>query len=448
MAEAHRATAPQASLAVTATAGLSIWQRRIFAACWLAYASYYICRVNLSVALPAMTEQFAWSKSQAGLIGSALFWAYAIGQFVNGQLGDRVPARWFVGGGLLASVLLNVAFGFSSSLPLMIALWAANGYVQSMGWGPIVATLARWFDPARRGRLSALMGPSYVLGNVASWLLSGWLVVRFGWRSVFWVAAVLGSLSVLHWTVRVRNSPEEVGLEPPNGAPRGPARQPVSWSGLWRSTFAHPRLRWPALTNLALGFVLGSALLWAPTYLAEAAGLDLGGAAVSAIALPLFGLVGVLLAGWASDRFFGSRVAPMTALLLLGLAASVLALRFLAPLGGRALGIALLGLTGATLQGPALLVVTVVALSLSGEGQVSSAAGFLDFAQYVGAGLGALLAALLVDRWGWDAMFACWAAMALLGAATMIPTWRAEQGALAARAKDEAGSPAPGKADR
>lgn len=431
---------------MTATASLSSWQRRIFLTCWLTYASFYLCRTNLSVALPAMSDELAWSKSQAGMIGSALFWAYAVGQFINGQLGDRAPARWFVGGGLLASVLLNLAFAGASSLPLMIVLWAANGYVQSMGWGPIVATLARWFGPARRGRLSALMGPSYVLGHVVSWLLSGWLVARLGWRAAFWVPAALVSLSVLLWTTRVRNSPQDAGLAPPEGAATGRANQPAGWLGLWQRTFAHPRLRWPALTNVALGFVLGSAVLWAPTYLVEAVGMDIGGAAVSAVALPLCGLAGVLLAGWASDRFFGSRVAPMTVLLLVGLAASVLGLRFLAPLGGPGLAIALLGVVGATSQGAGLLVVTVTALSLSGERQVSSAAGFLDFADYVGSGLGGLLAAVLVERWGWDAMFACWAAVALLGAATMVPTWHAERSGPGPQASESQNRAAAGQA--
>jgi sugar phosphate permease len=432
---------------MTTTASLRSWQRRIFVTCWLTYASFYLCRVNLSVALPALSDEFAWSKSQAGLIGSALFWAYAVGQFVNGQLGDRVPARWFVGAGLLASGILNVAFGTAASLPLMVILWAANGYVQSMGWGPIVATAARWFDPARRGRLSALLGPSYVLGHAVSWLLAGWLVARFGWRAAFWAPAALVLLSVLHWTVRVRNAPQEVGLAPPNSAANGPASKPAGWSGLWRRTFAHPRLRWPALTNVALGFIMGSAVLWAPTYLVEAAGMDIGSAAVSAVALPLCGLVGVLVAGWASERFFASRIAPVALLLLLGLAASVLALRFLAPLGGTALAVALLGLIGATGQGAGSLLVTVVALSLSGDGRVSSAAGFLNFASYVGSGLGGLLAALLVESWGWDAMFAFWAGMALLGIATMLPTWRVERKGLAAGTAGQRDDPALAEAD-
>ena len=458
------------------TATLRSWQRRIFLTCWLTYASFYLCRVNLSVALPAIQGEFGWSKVGAGLIGSAFFWVYAWGQFVNGQLGDRLPPRPFVAVGLLASVALNAAFGFAASLPTMVILWGMNGYFQSTGWGPIVCTISHWFGPARRGRLSALLGPSYVLGHVASWLLAGWLVARWGWRAAFWVPAALTVPSVLHWLVRVRNSPEDVWDKLPtcptdvwdnlptcpttvggneasdvwdklptcpttvggNGAPdvwdklpTCPTMEaPLSGRDGWREvlgrTFTHPRLRWAALTNVAQGFVQGSAVLWVPTYLVEALNMDIGGAAISAVVLPLCGLAGVLVGGWASDRFFRSRVAPMTAMMMAGLAASVLAIGFLAPQGGLVLTMALLGLIGAITYGVGSILVTVLPLSLSHEGGVSSAAGFLDFAGYVGAGIGGLLAGALVDGWGWDAVFICWAVVALLGLATTVPLRRSE----------------------
>jgi len=411
-----------------ATSDLRSWQRRVFFACWLTYGSFYLCRVNLSVALPAIQQEFGWSKGAVGLIGSALFWVYACGQLINGQLGDRVRARRFVAVGLLASAALNIAFGFAASLPLMIAIWAANGYVQSMGWGPTVRTLSRWFGPQRRGRLSALMGPSYVLGHAGSWLLSGWLVLRIGWRAAFWVPAALVALSALHWAVRVRDEPRDVGLAPPEGAGVSPSVAAPGWRGLLRRTFAHPRLRWAALVNVALGLVRGSATLWAPTYLVEALNVDIGGAAVSAIVLPLCGLAGVLAAGWATDRFFASRVAPVTVLGVAGLLVSALATRLFAPLGVPLLAVSLLGLTSAMNHGAGSLMVTVLPLSLSREGGVSSAAGFLDFAGYVGSGIGGLLTGLLVDGWGWNAMFILWTLAALLGRVATVPLWRSERG--------------------
>jgi len=406
-------------------AALRSWQRRIFLTCWLTYASFYLCRVNLPVALPAIQGEFGWSKAEMGLIGSALFWVYACGQFINGQLGDRWRARPFVAAGLLASVALNVAFGFATSLPLMVILWGANGYFQSTGWGPIVRTISHWLGLARRGRISALLGSSYMLGHVGSWLLAGWLTVRWGWRAAFWIPAALAALSTLHWLVRIRNAPQDAGLAPPMGANDAPSTDGNGLQGVLHRTFAHPRLRWAAMTNATQGFVQGSAVLWVPTYLIEVLRMDIGSAAMSAVALPLCGLAGVLIAGWASDRFFRSRVAPTAALMMAGLAASIMMTRFLAPMGGPA--VALWGLIGALTHGIGSLLVTVLPLSLTREGGVSSAAGFLDFAGYVGAGIGGLLTGVLMDGWGWDAAFVCWAVVALLGSAATVPLSRSEQ---------------------
>jgi OPA family glycerol-3-phosphate transporter-like MFS transporter len=235
--------------------------------------------------------------------------------------------------------------------------------------------------------------------------------------------------------VRVRNAPQDVGLAPPMGGNdhfdwaqcKAPPSGRDGLRGVLRRTFAHPRLRWAALTNAAQGFVQGSAVLWVPTYLVEALNMDIGGAATSAVVLPLCGLAGVLVGGWASDRFFRSRVAPMTAVMMAGLAASVLATSFLAPQGGLAPAVALLGLIGAITHGVGSILVTVLPLSLGHEGGVSSAAGFLDFAGYVGAGVGGLLAGAIVDGWGWDAVFVCWAVVALLGLATTVPLRRSER---------------------
>ena len=69
------------------------WQLQIFSLLWAAYASYYLCRLNFAVAQPLILEEFGWSDAQIGLIPSVYAAVYAIGQFVNGQIGERLGAR-------------------------------------------------------------------------------------------------------------------------------------------------------------------------------------------------------------------------------------------------------------------------------------------------------------------------------------------------------------------
>ncbi len=167
------------------------WRKRIFLTTWITYGTFYLCRVNLSIAVPGIMGEFGYSKTAMGAIMTALLIAYAAGQFINGQMGDKFGARRLITLGIIASALLNIAFGFSPGITVMIAIWALNGYFQSMGWAPTVKTIANWFPPNMRGKMGGLLGSSYQIGNAFTWALSGFVVGLFGWRWAFWIPAAL-----------------------------------------------------------------------------------------------------------------------------------------------------------------------------------------------------------------------------------------------------------------
>lgn len=143
---------------------------------------------------------------------TCLFFAYAFGQFVNGQLGDKFGARKFVSFGLLISGLLNIIFGFTNVITAMMIFWGLNGYSQSMGWAPSVKTVANWFPPEKRGKMGGFLGTFYQIGNAYSWALAGFVVGLLGWRQAFWIPGIIVIISAIHWYIRGRNAPEELGL--------------------------------------------------------------------------------------------------------------------------------------------------------------------------------------------------------------------------------------------
>jgi sugar phosphate permease len=78
----------------SSVANLRSAQSRVFWLLWGAYASYYLCRVNFAVAQPAILKEFPdWTSAQIGTIPSTYAAVYAIGQIVNGTLGQRYGAR-------------------------------------------------------------------------------------------------------------------------------------------------------------------------------------------------------------------------------------------------------------------------------------------------------------------------------------------------------------------
>ncbi|NLS79983.1 MAG: MFS transporter [Chloroflexi bacterium] len=397
------------------------WQRRILWVSWLTYASLYLGRVNIAVALPALQSAFGWTKAQAGWIGTAFFWVYALGQLINGSLGDRLNPRLFVALGLLASALANLLFGFAGGLAAMIVVWALNGYVQSTGWGPIMRVLSRWFPAQQRGKVTAIFGPCYAAGHVASWLLAGWLIDRVGWRAAFWAPAALLALSALHWGWRVRNSPAQV-----SGSASSAEDQPaprLDLRALLAFVLADPRLRAAALACMAVGVVKESLSLWIPTYLMESYGFDVVQAAGYAIWLPLAGALGIALSGYLAQRFFRADEAPMATLLIGALAVAVALYRPLVGWLGTA-GIPLsLGWVGMLTYGANALLLTALPLAYGRAGRVSSVAGTLDFASYLGSGLGGIITGALVDWRSWGAAFAFWTVAALLGALAIGGLW-------------------------
>src|SRR6185295_6558473 len=108
-------------------ANLRSAQSRVFWLLWGAYASYYLCRVNFAVAQPAILKEFPdWTAAQIGTIPSAYAAVYAIGQIVNGTLGQRYGTRRMMTVAMLIASLANVLFYFASSFETMRLLWVLN----------------------------------------------------------------------------------------------------------------------------------------------------------------------------------------------------------------------------------------------------------------------------------------------------------------------------------
>ena len=153
---------------------LRYWRKRVFISLWVTYASFYLCRVNMSIAIPGIIEEYGLTKTAIGAVITALFFAYAVGQFINGQLGDKFGARKLITFGAIISGILNLIFPFLPGIVSLMALvWGLNGYFQSMGWSPATKTMANWFPVSMRGKITGLFGSCYQFGNAASWALSG-----------------------------------------------------------------------------------------------------------------------------------------------------------------------------------------------------------------------------------------------------------------------------------
>jgi sugar phosphate permease len=417
---------------------LRSWQLRTFWLLWSAYASYYLCRVNFAVAQPLILKEFPdWTSAQIGTIPSTYAAVYAIGQIVNGTLGQRYGARRMMTVALVVASITNLLFSFTRSLNQMQLLWAINGWGQSAGWSLIVHTISNWNTSERRGSLIGRLSTCYQVGNVLSWLLAGYLCEKIGWRAAFLVPSLFLIPMALVFFLCLRDTPEEAGLAPvrddveTSDRTTGTERplDSVGWSSTWRilSLTLSNRIVW----ILAIGFFVMNAVRytfmnWSVQYMSDFHGRGIKNSALTAVMIPLVGSLGAISAGWASDHLFGKRRAPVCVIMMLCLAVVCGAMTWV-PQGAWQVATIMLGLAGFMIYGPDMLMSGAATVDLSHPKAASIATGLTMClgalgAIFSGAGIGKVKD---LAHGNWSLVFWVLAAMLLLPALLMVSIWNA-----------------------
>ena len=151
-----------------------------FLAATLGYGLYYVCRLSLNVVKKPIVEEGIFSETELGIIGSVLFFTYAIGKFTNGFLADRSNINRFMATGLLVTALVNLALGFVNSFILFAILWGISGWFQSMGAASCVVGLSRWFTDKERGSYYGFWSASHNIGEALTFIVVASIVSALG----------------------------------------------------------------------------------------------------------------------------------------------------------------------------------------------------------------------------------------------------------------------------
>ncbi|MDO8685900.1 MAG: MFS transporter, partial [Clostridiales bacterium] len=399
------------------------WQKKIFLLCWLAYAGGYLCRANLAIVLPKMIDSFQWNKTTVGLIGSAFFWAYAVGQLINGSIGDRVNCRRFIFAGLFASAVLNIFVGCSSSLVLIIILWAVNGFCLSMLWGPMVKTFSLWFSRDKYSSVAVSISISMIAGYFIAWGLVGSILSYTSWRYAFWIPALIVIVYSFIWLSQMRNRPEEVGFESFEVSEdlKCGMEEQIEKDNHSPSLFfiiRTSKLWILAIACIAQGVVKDSITLWGPTFLMDTQGLGQKITSLVSLTIPLFSLAGILFAGWMNKLLRLQEKKTIFVLLLGASAACLFTYVFLHV--STSLCVLFLSLASGLMYGANSLLLTLIPLNFGKYNKVSAVAGFLDFTSYMGAAFAGVMTGFIADYMNWSSVVLIWVALSLFGGVSIL----------------------------
>ena len=396
----------------------------------LAYAGYYLCRSDFSVALPLLLAELGsrgvpldTATVRMGSIASLGVLAYALGKFPSGGIADFLGGKRNLLLGMTGSVVFTLLFALGGGLPIFTLAWIGNRLVQSMGWPGVVKVTSKWFSYSRYGAAMGFVSLSYLFGDAASRQFLAILIARgVGWRGLFLAAGgTLAALAVLVLFL-LHESPRDIGLPEPSVNPanvfgtEGAQHAPASLTSLLKPLLGRAVFWLVCLLSFGFTIVRETFNTWTPTYFTQAVGLSNAAAAGSSALFPLFGGISVLAAGFLSDRL---GIAGRASIIFYGLLLAGGALLLLANLNARSFKagpILLVAAVAILILGPYSYLAGAIALDFGGKQGSATASGFIDGVGYLGGVLAGNSVAHVVVSHGWKGAFMVLAAVSWLSA--------------------------------
>ncbi|KAF2887772.1 hypothetical protein ILUMI_18401, partial [Ignelater luminosus] len=262
-----------------------IWKQRRYVVAILAFFGFfnvYALRVNLSIAVVAMTENrtieledgnvtyerdFDWDSKQQGFILSSFFYGYILTQLLGGWLATRFGGKRVFGIGIAitAALTLITPYAAKTNFYFLLVVRIVEGIFEGVTYPSIHAVWARWAPPLERSRLAtAAFSGSYV-GTVISMPVCAYLSKALGWESIFYVFGVIGLIWFVCWTWIVADAPsqdphiskaelkyikESLGDQDHNGRVKHPWRSMLTSAPVWAVVVAHVSENWGFYTLL------------------------------------------------------------------------------------------------------------------------------------------------------------------------------------------------------
>lgn len=363
---------------------------RVMLAITLGYGLIYTCRLALGVVKKPLLDAGIFTPNELGMIGSALFFTYALGKLTNGFLADHANMKRFLAAAFLATALCNLAMGFVTTVWLAVVIWGVNGWFQSFGAPGGVVAMTAWFSNRERGRTYGIWSTAHSIGEGLTFVGVGALVATFGWRFGYWGPGLIGVITAIGAYLLLQDRPQTLGLPPVNDWKHdsfGEAARPhiKSVLALQLSILKLPSI-WILCLASATTYVTRYAInSWGILYLQTNRGYSLEMAGTLLMISTLAGIAGAVAFGFISDKWFDARRPPAN-LLFAVLELIGLGLFFFGPTNLPMLIVSMLlygmGLTGLVTSLGGLFAVDIAPKRVAG-----ATMGVIGIFSYLGAGI-------------------------------------------------------------
>jgi len=265
----------------------------------------YIDRQALSVAAPFIKDDLAITNEQYGWVVSAFLLAYAIMQFISGNIVDKIGIKkgfsiavvWWS----LANMGHALVKGFSSLAGMRFLL----GIGEAANYPAAMKAISKWFPEEERSRATGILNMGPGLGAIIAPPLMAFLIYQVGWEIAFLLTGALGFIWLIFWQ-RIYFDPNQhpfISAEEKEMLSAMEVEEKYLKKLKWQAYFHYKEVWGIALSRFVSDGVFYFFIFWLPSYLVDVKGFDLLQIGLFAWIPFLASDIGSFIGGWTGERF-------------------------------------------------------------------------------------------------------------------------------------------------
>lgn len=374
---------------------------RIGSFCIATYLASYVTRNILSVSTPEMIKEAFFTKEYTGLLSSICFIFYAVGQLINGFIGDRVHPKYMIIMGLGISSVSTFVIPIFDNRILHFTAFALIGFGLSMLRGPLMKVISE-NTAATHARMICTL---FSMAGFAGPLIASILSIFFKWRAVF---TATGVISVIITVLAVAAI---TALEK-RGEIKFVPKYDKGIAGILNVFKLEDFIFYMLISSI--GEIAGSSItFWIPTYTTEHLGFSNDAASTIYSVVSFSTLFTPFITLLIYEKLIRNGIKLALVMYVIS-AVFFIAVRFTA---APVLNVSMLIIAKVAAAAASSIVWSAYIPGLARSGKVSSANGVIDAAGYAMASLANVLFSTFVGRLGWGGIVNMWYIIMLIGAA-------------------------------
>lgn len=373
--------------------------------CWAVYTCSLIGKVNYSANVTLVESFYGVTHARAGVVSTFYFFAYGVGQIVNGLCCKKYNLKYVIFGSALLSGLANLAVGITPSFPLIKYFWLINGVALSVLWPGCIRLLSETLTRKEMTHASVFMGTTTAVGTFIVYGLSALYAKIANFRFSFYTAAIVLPTMGIVWLLsynRLTVKTPEVLAEEAEITQKAQTEQGEERKGkmpVWLLSTVCVLASFAVATNL----VKDGLVSWVPAILKEQYGITDSLSILLTLALPTLSIFGNIMSvttykkvgnfvGTVGLFFFG--IVCLTGAVLGLLHTNLVVLTIIC--------FACISFMASSCNST---ITSVFPLCMKGKLNSGMIAGVLNGFCYIGSTISTYGLGVIADTWGWTAVF-------------------------------------------